>query len=328
MPRRRDIAGFYGRRSIATPAAHQLLHPSIDIGEATTIIEEAMSLTEPIPHRWWPLIATNHSDTRSFGDVSVKLGAQGRNAEIAYTFEKAARGRGYATEAVVGLAQYIFDEHPVTRIQVRMHPADIASARVAERAGFDYEGTMRLSLWVGKTNHDMLVYAATRDSWRRWFERPTGGVASVELVEIDTNNYRNVARLSTHHSQLRFVSPVSDAFAAALFPPTVNGKPVESWLRAALVDGDLVGFVMTAEPGSFGRNPLLRRLLVDRRYQRRGVGDKILNHVIDRYRTANCESLAVHWTDGPGSPAQFYLRRGFRRTGKLLDGEVEALLSL
>src|SRR5262249_2575434 len=55
---------------------------------------------------------------------------------IGYGLAEAARGLGYATEAVRGLIGYAFSRPEVTRIVADTHRENVASHRVLEKAGF------------------------------------------------------------------------------------------------------------------------------------------------------------------------------------------------
>ena len=65
------------------------------------------------------------------------------SVEVAYAVAPAARGFGVAGEAVDALAIALLFEHGFERIEVRVAPGNIASRRVAEKAGFTYEGVLR-----------------------------------------------------------------------------------------------------------------------------------------------------------------------------------------
>ena len=93
-------------------------------------------------------------------------------------------------------------------------------------------------------------------------------------------------------------------------------------------DGDLVGFVMLAEPTEVHPEPYLWRLLVDRLHQRRGIGERILDLLVDQCRAWGVDTLMTSWVDGVGSPRGFYERNGFVPTGEIIDGEVEARRTL
>jgi GNAT superfamily N-acetyltransferase len=74
--------------------------------------------------------------------------------------------------------------------------------------------------------------------------------------------------------------------------------------------------------------PYLARLLIDRLHQRRGVGGRVLDLLIDHVRSLGADTLQLSWVEGPGSPAPFYLARGFEPTGEIDDGEIVARLDL
>jgi ribosomal-protein-alanine N-acetyltransferase len=66
-----------------------------------------------------------------------------RTTEIAYAVAAEARGYGVAPEAVDVLALALLLEHRFQRIELRVVPGNVASRRVAEKAGFIYEGLLR-----------------------------------------------------------------------------------------------------------------------------------------------------------------------------------------
>jgi RimJ/RimL family protein N-acetyltransferase len=63
--------------------------------------------------------------------------------EIAYALASPVRGFGLAAEAVDALAIALLQEHGFQRVEVRVAPGNTASRRVAEKAGFTYEGLLR-----------------------------------------------------------------------------------------------------------------------------------------------------------------------------------------
>jgi ribosomal-protein-alanine N-acetyltransferase len=66
-----------------------------------------------------------------------------RSTEIACAVAPEARGYGVAPEAVDVLALAILLEHRFQRIELRVAPGNIGCRRVAEKAGFTYEGLLR-----------------------------------------------------------------------------------------------------------------------------------------------------------------------------------------
>ncbi|MEV6810939.1 GNAT family protein [Micromonospora sp. NPDC051296] len=78
------------------------------------------------------------------GSVSLHRIQEG-DASIGYWTVPAARGRGLASAAVVRLTAWAFVELRLDRIELCHAVANPASCRVAERAGYLAEGTLRQS---------------------------------------------------------------------------------------------------------------------------------------------------------------------------------------
>lgn len=63
--------------------------------------------------------------------------------EIGYWCHSGESGRGYITEAVRALTQYLFDTLGAYRVEIKMDIRNVRSARVPERLGFALEGVLR-----------------------------------------------------------------------------------------------------------------------------------------------------------------------------------------
>ena len=63
-------------------------------------------------------------------------------AQIGYWLAPTARGRGFATRAVILLTRWLFDQG-AARVFMSIVAGNEPSVEVARRAGFLYEGTMR-----------------------------------------------------------------------------------------------------------------------------------------------------------------------------------------
>ena len=94
-----------------------------------------------------------------------------------------------------------------------------------------------------------------------------------------------------------------ESFADALVPEIVDGAPVVPWMRGVEADGELAGFVMLAEVTDAHPEPYLWRLFVDRRHQRRGIGDRVLALVVERLR-AEGHAHAARRAGSPGRAAR------------------------
>src|SRR3954451_6563673 len=87
------------------------------------------------------------------------------NYEVAYLAGSAGRGRGVMTRAVRLLCDWLFAEG-VGRIEVRTHPDNEASQRLAERCGFQREGLERRSIWLHNQRHDAILWSLLPDDPR------------------------------------------------------------------------------------------------------------------------------------------------------------------
>src|ERR687897_1227226 len=64
--------------------------------------------------------------------------------ELAYqVYAPDQRRKGLATQAVTLLVDYLFETRPVNRLRLVIHPANVASRRLAETCGFQHESTAR-----------------------------------------------------------------------------------------------------------------------------------------------------------------------------------------
>ena len=80
------------------------------------------------------------TDGDLYGAIEVRLGEVG---SIGYWIAAEARGRGIATRATRLLSEWALTEGGVERLELTTHPDNVASQRVAEKAGFTREGTLR-----------------------------------------------------------------------------------------------------------------------------------------------------------------------------------------
>ncbi|MEV7011335.1 GNAT family protein [Streptosporangium sp. NPDC051022] len=83
--------------------------------------------------------------------------------EVGYGVHPLHRGRGYAPEAVRGLARWAFENTTLRRIELRVNLVNTASQRVAEKAGFVREGVLRAAALEDDGPHDVVVFGLLRN---------------------------------------------------------------------------------------------------------------------------------------------------------------------
>ncbi|HEV3498667.1 MAG TPA: GNAT family N-acetyltransferase [Actinomycetes bacterium] len=80
-------------------------------------------------------------------------------ADCTYWVLPAARGQGVATAATVVVARWALDELGLHRLELQHSTANPASCRVAAKAGFAVEGTLRSAMRHPDGWHDMHLHA-------------------------------------------------------------------------------------------------------------------------------------------------------------------------
>lgn len=100
------------------------------------------------------------------GSIDLRLldGFDGLNAEIGYWVAGFARGRGVASTAARLLCDHGFDHLGLQRIELNAALNNPASARVAEKAGFELEGVRRSWRAVADVPTDFALYARVTGS--------------------------------------------------------------------------------------------------------------------------------------------------------------------
>ena len=88
--------------------------------------------------------------------------------EIGYAIIPSERNKGYGTETIQILADYLFLTREIVRVQAVIDAANLASGKALKKAGFEREGTLRKALWNAKGNWaDADVYSILREEWKR-----------------------------------------------------------------------------------------------------------------------------------------------------------------
>jgi RimJ/RimL family protein N-acetyltransferase len=82
-----------------------------------------------------------------------------RSTEVGYGIAPWARGNGYAPEATRAVAEWILRDQSFNRVELFAASANLASQRVAEKAGFVREGVARNAGFTHSGQHDMVMFS-------------------------------------------------------------------------------------------------------------------------------------------------------------------------
>ncbi|HJA05534.1 MAG TPA: GNAT family N-acetyltransferase [Candidatus Mediterraneibacter pullicola] len=120
------------------------------------------------------MLAADENSTFAFaitldGKVIGSIGAfrqeniHKHTAELGYYIAEEHWGKGIMTEAVKQLCDYVFSHTDMIRIYAEPFAYNIGSQRVLEKAGFQYEGTLRNNAVKNGKILDMKMYSILRD---------------------------------------------------------------------------------------------------------------------------------------------------------------------
>jgi RimJ/RimL family protein N-acetyltransferase len=101
------------------------------------------------------------TDRRSgelLGGIGMRM-PSGGVGEVGYWVKREARGRGLATRALRLLARWALEDQRLARVQLAAEPGNLASLRVAEKAGFTREGLLRRYLNIGGERRDGFMFS-------------------------------------------------------------------------------------------------------------------------------------------------------------------------
>ena len=144
-------------------------------GPAPDSLADAISVIEHIERCWGSFEAQADPTGAAFAIVDAASGepvgmcgiddwSSTDVAQFGYWLAAAARGRGLATRAVTLMTSWLF-EIGAARVFLTIQSENEASAAVARRAGFTYEGTLRAyGVWQGQRK-DVDVFAVLPDEW-------------------------------------------------------------------------------------------------------------------------------------------------------------------
>ena len=89
-----------------------------------------------------------------------------QTAELGYYIAEEYWGKGIMTEAVKQICKYVFANSDIIRIYAEPFAYNVASCRVLEKAGFQYEGTLRSNAVKNGKVMDMKMYSLLKEEIR------------------------------------------------------------------------------------------------------------------------------------------------------------------
>jgi RimJ/RimL family protein N-acetyltransferase len=106
------------------------------------------------------LLVVDAGSDALLGSVGARVDRENARAEVGYWVAREERGRGVASSAVVLLGAWLFEALEIARLQIHTETENVASQRVAERAGFTREGVLRSYELIEGRPIDVVMFSA------------------------------------------------------------------------------------------------------------------------------------------------------------------------
>ena len=121
-----------------------------------------------VPGTWFQFVIIEQLNKQVIGDIGIHYldtDPENKQVEIGYTLDKKYRGKGYATEALTVLINYLIIDLNKHRITASIDPTNLSSIQLIERLGFRKEAHFIESLFFHGMWVDDLIYAILAKEW-------------------------------------------------------------------------------------------------------------------------------------------------------------------
>jgi aminoglycoside 6'-N-acetyltransferase len=161
-----DASAFAAYRSDPEVARYQGWEAPYSLERAIRFIESLEGASPGVPGSWFQFaVALNPTDLL-IGDCGLcPTRRDPSQAELDFTFAKAYQGKGYASEAVRRLLEYLFTSLALRRVYAITQIQNSASNRLLKRTGFDWKGHFIEESSDEGDTADEYKYELLREDW-------------------------------------------------------------------------------------------------------------------------------------------------------------------
>lgn len=160
-----DLDTFIEYRRLPAVARYQNWDVTYSMYDALKIFEGQQALVPNTPDSWQQFAIELKATGELVGDCALHTLKDERQVEIGYTLAPQNQGKGYMTEAITRLLDYVFLELGKYRALAEMDAKNTASARLADRLGFRLEAHHLQDVWFKGAWGDSFVFAILQDEW-------------------------------------------------------------------------------------------------------------------------------------------------------------------
>lgn len=115
---------------------------------------------------WFQFAIVSSETGELIGDIGIHfLDIENYQIELGCTLAKTQQGKGFASEALRTIINYLFEDLNKHRISCSIDPHNIASIKLFEKLGFRKEAHFKHSIFVDGEWFDDVVYVFLRSDW-------------------------------------------------------------------------------------------------------------------------------------------------------------------
>jgi RimJ/RimL family protein N-acetyltransferase len=160
-----DVPAFAAYRSVPEVARYQGWDTPFGEKRARRFVAALATSHPDTPGEWFQFAVTETASGRLLGDVAAAPESDHRLARVGFTLAPDAQGRGFATEAVTALLDYLFHRRGKHRVAADCDPRNLASVALLERVGMRREAHHLRSVWLKGEWTDEFLYAVLANEW-------------------------------------------------------------------------------------------------------------------------------------------------------------------
>jgi len=159
-----DDEAVYAYASDPAVTRYSIFETHKSIEDARTFLKTVQEGRENKSGACWGLV--ERSTGTLFGSLGLHHYEEAhKRVEAGYALGSKYWNKGYATEALSAVIDLVFRATDINRIEANCYFPNIASARVMEKAGMFYEGTLRERVVIKGIKQDLKMYGILRSDY-------------------------------------------------------------------------------------------------------------------------------------------------------------------
>ena len=163
-----DVAAYAAYRSDPDVARYQDWEVPYPPEKARRFIESLEGAVPGATGIWFQFAVALNSTGLLIGDCGLRpTRREPSHAELGFTFAKAYQGKGYASEAVRRLLEYVYKSLALQRVFAITQIKNVAANRLLKRLGFEWKGYFTEDSSDSGEAASEFIYELLREDWEQ-----------------------------------------------------------------------------------------------------------------------------------------------------------------